>query len=49
MHTTNEYFPQSGASTLPSGPALWLALADLVLLILIARYAFALRSRGALH
>ena len=40
---------QTGASTLPSGPALWLSLADLMLLILITRYAFALRTRGALR
>jgi hypothetical protein len=40
---------QTGANSLPSGPVLWLALADLTLLILIARYAFALQSRGALR
>ena len=40
---------QTGAAPLPSGPVVWLGLADLTLLILIARYAFALRSRGVLR
>ena len=40
---------QTGAAVLPSGPVVWLGLADLMLLILIARYAFALRNRGVLR
>lgn len=40
---------QTGASAPTPGPVVWLALADLMLLILIARYAFALQSRGALR
>jgi hypothetical protein len=40
---------QTGATAVPSGPVVWLGLADLTLLILIARYAFALRSRGILR
>jgi hypothetical protein len=36
-------------STLPSGPSVGLFLADVTLLILITRYAFALRSRGVLR
>lgn len=40
---------QTGAAAVPSGPVAWLGLADLTLLILIARYAFALRNRGVLR
>jgi hypothetical protein len=42
-------FLQTGAVTVHSGPVLWLQLADLMLLLLITRYAFALRSHGALR
>ena len=42
-------FLQTGAVTLNFGPVLWLQLADLMLLLLITRYAFALHGRGALR
>ena len=38
-----------GPGRLPSGPLLGLSLADLTLLVLITRYAFALRQRGVLR
>ena len=40
---------RTGTVAVPSGPLAWLGLADLMLLLLIARYAFVLRSRGALR
>jgi hypothetical protein len=42
-------FLQTGAVTVHFGPVLWLQLADLMLLLLITRYAFALHGRGALR
>lgn len=39
----------TSATQMPSGPLAWLGLADLMLLLLIARYALVLRSRGALR
>jgi hypothetical protein len=40
---------RTGTVAAPSGPLAWLGLADLMLLLLIARYAFALQSRGPLR
>ena len=40
---------RTGTVALPSGPLAWLGLADLMLLLLIARYAFVLQSRGVLR
>jgi hypothetical protein len=40
---------RTGTVAVPSEPLAWLGLADLMLLLLIARYAFALQSRGVLR